>query len=662
MSLFFRYCWGHSHSVKLFCTLPFFFSHFFCMKKTYSLKHRLGRKAIALASLLGLSALGAQVQGQAINYSPATATNTTSTFTALSATATTITVDNLDDSNSEPQPIGFTFNYNGQNFTQFVLNTNGVLKLGGTALSGGFNNFLTSDDPADQNLLLPFGTDLEGTASSFKVATTGSGTTRVCTIEWGNMRPFSFGAPQFTGFTFQVKLYETTNVVEFVYGPSTPGTSITFINSAFGVGLKGSGSGFSQVVLATKAVSQAWSAATFLNNSYPNPMAQRFDYDRTTLADAGRTYRFTPVTCAPPTAVTFTGTTTSSTVLNFTAPSNGTAYTIVYGARGFNPTTGTPQAVAASPYTITGLTIGTSYDLYIRSNCGATDQSVFSGPFAFRTTCATTAPVIAFPYTENFDAPHSGTLPCNITTLDVNGDSNPWINRSTVRTLFGQAPVSASNPNAMVYSYNVDTITAANDWFFTPPLLLTTGFSYQLTFKYRSSGNPAFPEKLEVKYGNAATVAGQTNTLWTNDTIVARRYITAGAASTPPVATITPSTTGLYYIGFHAYSAANRFYVAVDDLEVTATRVLSRSVVLARAVSVFPNPSSGQFTLDVRGANAKNGLQVEVVNTLGQRVHTAMVRDNAMSKLDLSHLASGMYTLKVQNGTEFSVRQVSVQK
>ncbi|HLK96718.1 MAG TPA: choice-of-anchor J domain-containing protein, partial [Hymenobacter sp.] len=511
------------------------------MKKTYFLEPLIGRKAIALVSLLGLSVLGAQVQGQALNYSPATATNTTSTFTALGATATTITVDDLDDANSEPQPIGFTFNYNGQNFTQFVLNTNGVLKLGGTALSGSFNDFLTSEDPADRNLLLPFGTDLVGTASSFKVATTGSGTTRVCTIEWGNMSPFAFGAPQFTGFTFQVKLYETTNVVEFVYGPSTPGT-ITIPSSATGVGLKGSGRGPSQVVLATKAATQAWSAATFLNTYYPNPTTQRFDYDRTTLADAGRTYRFVPATCLPPSAVTFTGTTTSSTVLNFTAPSNGTGYTIVYGAPGFNPATGTPQTVAASPYTITGLTVGTSYDLYIRSNCGATDQSVFAGPFTFRTTCATTAPVVAFPYTENFDATASGTLPCTITTLDVNGDSNPWINRSTVRTLAGQTPVSASNPNAMVYFYNEDGTTAANDWFFTPPLLLTTGFRYQLTFKYRSSGNTSFPERLEVKYGNAATVAGQTNTLWNNAAIVAPTYVTAGAASTPPVATITPTT------------------------------------------------------------------------------------------------------------------------
>ncbi|HLK96717.1 MAG TPA: T9SS type A sorting domain-containing protein, partial [Hymenobacter sp.] len=97
-------------------------------------------------------------------------------------------------------------------------------------------------------------------------------------------------------------------------------------------------------------------------------------------------------------------------------------------------------------------------------------------------------------------------------------------------------------------------------------------------------------------------------------------------------------------------------------LRFTTTPPLGTSAALDRAISVFPNPSSGLFTLDVRGANAKNGLQVEVINTLGQRVHAATVRDNAASKLDLSTLATGMYTLKVQNGTEFSVRQLSVLK
>ena len=72
--------------------------------------------------------------------------------------------------------------------------------------------------------------------------------------------------------------------------------------------------------------------------------------------------------------------------------------------------------------------------------------------------------------------------------------------------------------------------------------------------------------------------------------------------------------------------------------------------------------SSGVFSVDVRGANARNGLQVEVTNLLGQQVHTATVRDNMKSKLDLSHLATGIYTLKMRNGNEYSTRQLAVQK
>ncbi|KAA9325280.1 T9SS type A sorting domain-containing protein [Hymenobacter busanensis] len=634
------------------------------MTQSYLFQRLLRRPTLTLAAVLGFGVLGAQ--GQALNYSAAGAVNTAGTFSALGATGTAIAVGDPDDDNSAAQNIGFTFVFNGQSFTQFVLNTNGALKLGNTAPSSDLDDFVSSTDPLDRNMLLPFLGDLVGTATSFKVATTGTAPNRVCTVEWSNMTEYTDGStqPQFTGFAFQTKLYETSNRVEFVYGPSTPGTGPAALTYAIGVGLKGSGSNAGQLVVATKSVGQAWSAATFLNTYYPDPLNQTFDFDKTTLADAGRTFRFTPASCSPPSSVTFTGTTTTSTALNFTGPANGTSYTVIYGPTGFNPasagTTITP-APTASPVNISGLAVGTAYDVYLRANCGATDQSALSGPFTITTSCGAATAVATFPYTQNFDAAVNGTLPCGITTLDANADSNPWINRSTVPTSAGEVSISASNPNAMVYFWNTNGTTAANDWFFTPQLLLRTGFRYQLSFKYRSSG-ASYAEGLEVKYGTGMTAADQTNLLWLNNSITNPAYVTANGTGMLPVTSITPTANGLYYIGFHAISAADKFFLAVDDLEITATPVSATSAALDRAISVYPNPSTGVVTLDVRGASAKNGLQVEVTNMLGQRVHTATVRDNFENKLDLSALANGMYVLKVQSGSEFSIRNISVQK
>jgi hypothetical protein len=93
------------------------------------------------------------------------------------------------------------------------------------------------------------------------------------------------------------------------------------------------------------------------------------------------------------------------------------------------------------------------------------------------------------------------------------------------------------------------------------------------------------------------------------------------------------------------------------------TRVLStNSPALARSISMFPNPSQGQVTLDIRDAKAKGAMQVQVTNALGQVVHTATVRDNAENTLDLSGLATGMYVLRVQSGSEYTIRQLVLTK
>ncbi|MBD2766829.1 fibronectin type III domain-containing protein [Hymenobacter sp. BT664] len=88
----------------------------------------------------------------------------------------------------------------------------------------------------------------------------------------------------------------------------------------------------------------------------------------------------------------------------------------------------------------------------------------------------------------------------------------------------------------------------------------------------------------------------------------------------------------------------------------------SSSAALSAALSVYPNPSTGQVTLELREAKAQGPLQVQVTNLLGQVVHTAVVRDNAQNKLDLSGLAEGVYVLRVQTGSQYTIRQLVLTK
>lgn len=98
--------------------------------------------------------------------------------------------------------------------------------------------------------------------------------------------------------------------------------------------------------------------------------------------------------CIAPTALTVANIGANSADLGWTENGTATTWDIELGADGFIPT-GTPtQAdVTSNPYNYGSLSPSTSYDFYVRSNCGGGDYSIWTGPMGFTTACATyTAP------------------------------------------------------------------------------------------------------------------------------------------------------------------------------------------------------------------------------------------------------------------------------
>jgi hypothetical protein len=72
--------------------------------------------------------------------------------------------------------------------------------------------------------------------------------------------------------------------------------------------------------------------------------------------------------------------------LGWTENGTATLWDIEYGATGFSPT-GTPTiaGVTTNPYTVSGLTAATTYDFYVRADCGGGIQSNWVGPFTATT-------------------------------------------------------------------------------------------------------------------------------------------------------------------------------------------------------------------------------------------------------------------------------------
>lgn len=232
------------------------------------------------------------------NYTTTNTSIISGTYTDLGTNGTTITTNALgtpmtyDDDVSSIQTIGFTFQYNGQSFTQFSLHSNGFIKLGVDTPA------IASYDPlalADPNLIYPFAADLDGDASSeYRVYTVGAAGSRVCTIQFKNVKDYSATVGQYTGVNFQIKLYEANSNVEFIYGFFTASTTPPAFIS-MNVGVKGSDAANS--VNGTKSSLTDWVSALFISGPYTG---NKFNNRNSVLPVPGTTIVF--VSTPPPNA------------------------------------------------------------------------------------------------------------------------------------------------------------------------------------------------------------------------------------------------------------------------------------------------------------------------------------------------------------------------
>lgn len=177
------------------------------------------------------------------NYNVANSSLSLSTYTDIGSNGTAITTNyqggvmTYRNANSSIQNIGFNFIYNGKVFTQFVLSANGFIKLGRVAPAIGNSNPFNSDT----NIICPVTFSMiQNAAPEYRVYTNGVAGSRVCTIQFKGIRDSStFQQNQFFSLEFQIKLYETSNDIEFVYGNFLP-TTLKSSTSVYNVGIKGS--------------------------------------------------------------------------------------------------------------------------------------------------------------------------------------------------------------------------------------------------------------------------------------------------------------------------------------------------------------------------------------------------------------------------------------
>ncbi len=161
--------------------------------------------------------------------------------------------------------------------------------------------------------------------------------------------------------------------------------------------------------------------------------------------------------CASPTALATSSITGNSAELSWTAGGTETSWDIEIVETGITPT-GTPTyAGLTNPYTVNGLTANTSYDWYVRADCGSS-QSSWVGPYTFTTACDA---VNTFPWTETFD---TWTPDC----WDLTGGTFNWVQygSSSARANFWSHS-SGNNAVMTTPTFDVSTLTTPTlnfDW------------------------------------------------------------------------------------------------------------------------------------------------------------------------------------------------------
>jgi hypothetical protein len=87
----------------------------------------------------------------------------------------------------------------------------------------------------------------------------------------------------------------------------------------------------------------------------------------------------------------------------------------------------------------------------------------------------------------------------------------------------------------------------------------------------------------------------------------------------------------------------------------------TRNAALAEQVALVPNPATGHVALTLPAALRVAGTRATLVNALGQVVRQHTLAAGPTVELDLTSLAPGVYSLKLQAGAEWVTKRLVVQ-
>jgi len=393
-------------------------------------------------------------------------------------------------------PIGFNLTFNGNVYDRIAINNNGWISLGQSTLapnpvnmnSSDYNSFIlaTSTAPAIlQNRIGGLGRDLQGqTGSELRVETIGVTPNQTCVVQWSNYRKWGASGDN---FNFQIRLTETSNNINIIYGTFTTTTA-----STAQVGLRGAtNTDFNN---RNVSVSNPWatSIAGTANSSIVN-------FNSTLTPPTGQNYQWSPPTpCSgtPNSGVAAISSSTGCPNTNFNLTATGLSNALGLTYQWYSAPT------ASGPWSAISTATNTSY-------ITNTNTVTF---YQLETTCtvsalsASTSATSYTPVGPCYTMANTTITTCSGSLFDSGGQSANYLNNesytltlvpSTANAMAQLNFVSFSTESGWDYLYIFDGNSTSSPLVgqysgsTLPPAITATNSTGILTLRFTSDGSTA---------------------------------------------------------------------------------------------------------------------------------------------------------------------------
>ena len=451
----------------------------------------------------------------------------------------------LDEGFANNIPIGFSFFYDGKKYTSIHLNVNGFASLGAPFLASNTDPQYEVNElrnpvaykGAVRPIIAPLWDDLKlASANDLSYKTEGSAPNRVFIAQWKNVI-WQNGSGNANDF--QLRLYETSNVVAFLYN-----------NQA---GSVGNGASASMGITSDQKVIPDidFGVPYFISIGAPgiNPSSSTtMETDTIKIKPAtGQEFKFLPVACAPPTEILLGSYNSNSATIKWTVPTTATSCQIALSNLDLIPVSST--TVTDSIHAFSNLAPNTEYFFYIKQTCGSTWSKL-----KFKTGKSAT-----LPFMETFESSLDNAVPDG---FGVQGGRNDF------GDMHWQTSELINASGGIKKAINSSRFATSNSWLFMPSMHLTVGGVYQLSFKYSRTPatnigfgtNPKL--NLKVQYGSMAGESAMFLDIINLDSIINTSYLTQNVSFSPPFS-------GDYNIGFLYQAGVSDAIVLLDDVGVT---------------------------------------------------------------------------------------------